>query len=326
MGSGIHESGLYRTERFGFEVRTSDPATTQPGEGWIRSDIAPDTDQIATLRFDNGMGEWDVPVYDSAATVENVEKVLRIPIGGTVGFVPITTESPTYPQLGVQHNGTQHGVHDALSASPIPGDAINHYDASELTSGTLSTFLDEKGDLDLSASDDPQVIENAKNGNSVVEYDSNDRHTATRSSSINSPLTKIIVIQRTADVDNNFISGGTNPEGNASNYIGVRDTTDVWFAGSSPDGEISGGSTDQQYHILIAIFDGANSEFWIDGSQLATGDTGTVTDDSMLISGPNTIGDFRLGEATVCGANLSTTGELQDEFDRLADKWDITLA
>lgn len=133
MGRGIVETGLGRTERLEVKQRTTDPATTQQGEMWLRTDLAPATDQIATLRVDNGSGTWDVPVFDATATVSNVEKVLRVPVAGTVGFVPVTTASAAFPDLRFQHNGSTLQWHDSLEASVIPDSGNLHarYDFSQ---------------------------------------------------------------------------------------------------------------------------------------------------------------------------------------------------
>jgi hypothetical protein len=150
MGRGIVETGLGRTERLELEQRTSDPTSTKEGEAWLRTDLAPATDQIATVRFDNGSGTWDIPVFDDAATVENVEKVLRIPVAGTVGFVPVTTASAAFPDLGFQHNGSRHGLHDSLTASAIPdsvaSQGVNYWPIDE---GSGTTLVDAIGSSDL---------------------------------------------------------------------------------------------------------------------------------------------------------------------------------
>ena len=64
MGRGIVEYELFRAERYGWDVRTSDPQNHSEGEAWIRSDLSPDTDQIGTLRWDAGGGTiWDIPIF-----------------------------------------------------------------------------------------------------------------------------------------------------------------------------------------------------------------------------------------------------------------------
>ncbi len=88
MGRGIIESGLFRSQKCGVSELTSDPADHQEGERWIRTDLAPETDQIATYRFDMGAdGVVDIPIYDAGATVDGVEKVRRVQVNGQTGFI-----------------------------------------------------------------------------------------------------------------------------------------------------------------------------------------------------------------------------------------------
>jgi len=138
MGRGIIESGLFRSERAQMEQRTTDPASTSEGEMWIRTDLAPDADQLATLRFDAGGSTWDVPIYDVAATTDNVAKAWRVPVGGATGFIPITDALPAFAALKYQHHGAAYGAHDALTASAIPDSGISRWRFDE-GSGTTAT-------------------------------------------------------------------------------------------------------------------------------------------------------------------------------------------
>lgn len=137
MGRGIVETGLGRTERLELQVRTTDPGTTHEGEAWIRSDVAPKTDQIATLRVDHGSGTWDIPIFDSAASAgQNVTPALRVRVGGVTGFVPATDDSPTFNAVRLQHDGSQYAAHDALTASAIPDSVVDNFEDNGLTEYT----------------------------------------------------------------------------------------------------------------------------------------------------------------------------------------------
>jgi len=128
MGRGTIGSGLFRSERYGLDLRTTDPVNHNDGEAWIRTDLAPDSDQLATLRFDNGSGVWDIPIYDTAASVNNVKKAQRIQIAGTTGFIPVVEGSGAYDAVRLQHNGAVHSVHDSLDYSAIPDSAIVQFE------------------------------------------------------------------------------------------------------------------------------------------------------------------------------------------------------
>lgn len=115
-------------EQWKLEERTTDPASTSKGEAWLRTDlddtgVGDTTDQIGTLRFDNGSGIWDVPIYTAGTAVDGTEEVLRIPVGGTVGYVPVRPDSadpaPAFPQIGFQHAGSRHGLHNYFGGDTV---------------------------------------------------------------------------------------------------------------------------------------------------------------------------------------------------------------
>lgn len=102
------------SERVELQPRTSDPSGTEEGEGWIRSDIAPESNQIATLRVDTGGSTIDVPILQAGTATDGVVEALRLSVGGTLGYVPAIPESKAaFPALRLQHNGQVYGWHDA---------------------------------------------------------------------------------------------------------------------------------------------------------------------------------------------------------------------
>jgi len=169
MGRGIVESGLFRSERVQFELRTTDPAITKEGEAWVRTDLAPNTDQLATLRFDGGASTFDMPIFDSAATVTNVEKVWRVSIGGTVGFIPLAAagESGAYPQVKYQHNGNALDGHDSLVVSAIPDSVVSRPNddlSTETTqsAGAVVNFNSKFGQFGFNISNNTEGVTRAR--------------------------------------------------------------------------------------------------------------------------------------------------------------------
>jgi len=118
MGIGTITADDVFSERVELQPRTSDPSGTEDGEGWVRSDVTPKTDQIGTLRFDTGSGTVDLPIFDTtASTGDNVETHLRVPVGNTRGFVPTTDDGAAIPKVGVWDSGVRYGAHDSLFES-----------------------------------------------------------------------------------------------------------------------------------------------------------------------------------------------------------------
>jgi len=159
MGRGTVESGLFRSERYQLEQRTSDPANHSEGEAWIRTDVSPDTGQIATLRFDNGGSAIDIPIFDSTASADSdISKAWRVRVNGTTGFISVIETGGTYDQLRLQHNGNSYGVHDSLSAPLDSGvllymigasnDSVYEYDVStafDVSTASFSQSFDVSG-------------------------------------------------------------------------------------------------------------------------------------------------------------------------------------
>jgi hypothetical protein len=178
MGRGIVEAGLGRTERLELEQRTSDPATTQQGEMWLRTDLAPATDQIATVRVDNGSGTWDVPVFDASASTTNVEKVLRLPVGGTVGFVPTTASGGAFSDLRLQHSGSTLQWHDSLEASVIPDSGDHQWHIDE---GSGTTLNDSVGSVTATINGATWQAESGPVGGQFLSHDGVDDYWVTDS-------------------------------------------------------------------------------------------------------------------------------------------------
>lgn len=178
MGRGVVEYETFRSERYEFEERTTDPSSTTEGDAWIRTDIAPATDQIATLRFDNGGSTIDIPLFDSAATTTNVTKVWRVAVGGQTGFIPLSTVGGTYPQLRFKHNSSVLEAHDSLSATAIPDTSMFQSAVYQFWAGTgigvsdgnvATTWVDALSDVSASATGSP-VYRSDQAGFQAVDY------------------------------------------------------------------------------------------------------------------------------------------------------------
>jgi len=89
---------------------------------------------------------------------------------------------------------------------------------------------------------------------------------------------------------------------------------------------LRGGSPDNNPHILAILFDGANSEIRVDGSQVASGDAGTLSLDGIALGnrpGQSQHIDAKIGE--VLTYNQDKSANITDIESYLSDKWGITL-
>jgi len=99
-------------EQFVFDERTADPASTEEGERWLRTDLT-SGDKIATLRVDVGTSVLDVPVFPIGTAEDSVVEAIRVRVGSQTGYIPAVPETnANFPALRLQHNGQVFGYHD----------------------------------------------------------------------------------------------------------------------------------------------------------------------------------------------------------------------
>lgn len=144
MGRGIVEYELFRSERYGLEERTADPAEYADGEMWIRTDLAPETDQLATLRFDKNGTLLDVPIFDTAASTDaGISKAFRVSVGGVAGFIPLY-DGGSFDALKFQHNSAVWELHDSLSVIP-DSELFEHNDLTGNYGGDTASYSIQTG-------------------------------------------------------------------------------------------------------------------------------------------------------------------------------------
>lgn len=149
IGAPDSPLGIY-TERWTFEVRTSDPANTEEGDWWVRGDLAPESNQLATFRFDHGGGVWDIPIYESGTSEPSVYEVWTFRVNGSLGFIPlIEAGDAAFTELRFQHNGTTTAMHNAPGLAAFFDVAITGTNSPVDEGDTLSVdyLVENTGDL-----------------------------------------------------------------------------------------------------------------------------------------------------------------------------------
>jgi hypothetical protein len=333
MGRGIIESGLFRSERYGFELRTTDPANHSEGEMWIRTDVAPDTDQLATLRFDNGSGTWDIPIYDAAASVNGVSKAQRIPIGGTTGFIPLVENGGVFDPLRLQHNGVWYGAHDSLSAIPDSGVSRWEFDDDSDTTTAIDSWSGYDGSINGAS-----YITDSYEGGAALSFDGTDDYVSVGTNADLEEGTTFscsVWIRTNASVGNSdrYIGkqeGSGNfygwwltfdPNSNRTARFSVRtsDTgTDTRIAGTTA-------LNDGVWHHVVGAYDANGDQvLYVDGSSenSAAADGGTASTTASMEMGrredgsypyPGDVDDARFYDKALSSAevqNLYDTGSI----------------
>lgn len=118
---------------------------------------------------------------------------------------------------------------------------------------------------------------NVINGLPVVRFAATDALFSSSDLGIQQPLTIFVVLNWTTDNDTNQIVYDANGGGNARLQINAASspTRVAQFAGTTLTGATTSFPTSKWY-IVSSIFDGANSETWLNGVSEVSGDAGTA--------------------------------------------------
>lgn len=329
MGRGIIESGLFRSERYGLEERTSDPATTYEGEAWIRTDLAPDTDQIATLRFDAGGSVWDIPIYDRTATTDGVSKAWSIQVGGVTGFIPLTTTSPAFNALKYQHNGSAYGAHDALTASAIPDSALDQnllvwyrFASNSVTdtaaSDEYANSTEENGTNSGATYLSNGGVTDPLDGGQTGAFEFNGSSAYLESSDAQAEISEPFSISVWANADSlasgEFVFAAYDNKLNIDyEYLDSNGFEFVIYDGSQNVIVSSGNATTGQWQHHVGTWDGSTMEYYINGTSQGTASVSSLDPGGTLYIGryfnggyfDGTIDDFRIYNTALSGSEVS---------------------
>lgn len=306
MGRGIVESGLFRSERLGLEQRTTDPSSYQDGEAWVRTDLAPDTDQIGTLRFNKSGTLVDIPIFDDDASTSDITKAFRVPINGATGFVPFVESGGVNDFLRLQHNSTWLGAHDSLTA--IPDSGISRYEFEQ-------DVADSWGNNDGTDNSSSGYSTDAEVGSYAKSFDGVDDRVELPDLGLNSGSSFSV---------STWVhhSSSGSPTTLIGRYDGNDDIIDLrklegdevrlllGHTGNNIIATSSGSISADSYHHVVGVFDhtGPTVTVYIDGSQ-----DGSAT---------GSIPDFATGSGPWIGARSDINlwyGGLQDDV-RFYDK------
>lgn len=203
------------------------------------------------------------------------------------------------------------------------------YDATAITGlndgDTVSTWSDEEGTDDLSASGAPTYKTSIQNSEPVVRYDgSDDFHQVSYGSSLSQPNHYFAVFHTRDNADGNteyWLDGDSN------NTNASRDAGDT-YAMNAGGGTVSGGSVTGSWFVMTSLFDGASSYMRVSGTQEISGDPGSSSAGGLTVGarpdGNNPV-DADFGEVLVYDASLSSSDE-GDVESYLGDKWGITIS
>lgn len=216
-----------------------------------------------------------------------------------------------------------------LFDSAIPDSAVLWAAADDLSLSdgeTVSTWPDQSDSgNDLSALGAPVFRDSRLNGLPTVDYDGTDDGHEVTGPSLSQPNTLIVVGRIFDTTSTNFFIDGA--DSTARNGIYGNGNTEAWraYAGSSIEG---GAPRSTDFVILIAVIDGASSILRRNGTQIASGDVGSDDMGGIRLASDADAATWMNGdiaEVVVCESRLSDS-QIQDQEQRLSDKWGISIA
>jgi hypothetical protein len=229
--------------------------------------------------------------------------------------------------MGLKSGRTRSSLRNVQVGTVIPDSEDLHarYDATEISAtdgDTISTWSDATGNgYDLTAGTAPTYVASGINNNPVVHFDGSDDYLDVAYSALSQPNTIFAVFEyQTASGGSYLYSSETTT--NRTIFYQGNDGTWTMYAGSGVDGS----SYDTDQRILSALYDGANSETRLNGTQDSSGDAGTNDLNGMIVgaeAGPTNFSDVYVGEILVYPQDKS--GIYADVESYLSDKWGIAV-
>jgi hypothetical protein len=191
-------------------------------------------------------------------------------------------------------------------------------------SAFVVVVADQKSGDDVSqgtAGNQPLFVASGQNGRAVGRYNGTSqflRGTYTVGGALSQPFS-IYAAARASALGTNFILDGDPPNTQRAAFF---HSGSKWiFAGAS----LAGSATNTNWLIWSALFSGASSQLWINGTSNASGNAGNLNPTGITIGANVNSGQFWLGDiatVTVADPNNDTTARQAVEAT-LGAYWDI---
>lgn len=203
---------------------------------------------------------------------------------------------------------------------PVPDKALHQYDISKLSGFTdgdaVNTIPDQIGNADLTGQG--TYRESGINGNPAIELDGVDDNFDASSTTISTPNTIYAVFEYRSTGDQVIVSfENANGSTSTHNSTIISGNNEI-FAGSALVG-----SSDLTIQQQTAVFDGSNSVLREEGTQTATGDTGSRTSAENIHLGSRE-NDSLFSDALIGEVVVVDSGNIDTDFESsLLTKWGV---
>lgn len=200
------------------------------------------------------------------------------------------------------------------------GTVYARYDFSSVPVGAISSFADSGPNgltlTQATGANQPTGVAAAQNGKNVARFNGSSQFLANTSFTIAQPDTVFLVAKtNNAAASQNAFDGAT-----ARQVIGINGSLWFIYGGTTL---VQAGATDTNWHVFSAVYNGASSQCWKDGTSIITGNPGTAALTSFRLGVASTAASFwngDIGEFLIYSGSLSTTNRQAVEA-ALKSKW-----
>jgi len=208
------------------------------------------------------------------------------------------------------------------SGIAIPDSVIQQFDATQESTGVLSTLTDQFGFANLSGH--CEVILSGINGKQTYRFATSETATHSTTIATSDPFAVVFVVQQQDAVDSNgfYFDGGSQFEFGLQDNGGGDSAT--WRGGNNANGLTN---VDQNVHIYsVEGLNGSDVDVRQDGVDFASTSLGSSNFTGLSLAG-DANNEFNvaidIGQIEVLKNHTQT--ELESVESRLADKWGVTL-
>ena len=209
----------------------------------------------------------------------------------------------------------------------IPDSVVAHYDAqAETTTGPISSITDRSNSFDLSGS--CVVISDGINGYQSYRFDGSETMSNSSLQALTEPFGIVAVVQQQAGAESNDFY--FDSDGNVQDFAVQDDNNEEFhFYRDTDQQQAIGGTVSTNPEVMVATAPASGDVFLeLSGTTQIDDSTGGTTGfDGFTMAGR---ADDELplevdyGEVTIL--NDFASQDVEDEKQRMADKWDITLS
>ena len=230
---------------------------------------------------------------------------------------------------------SDHGFYLPPDTSAAPISTIWHtfgwassFLADDLTGGLVAAWPDGKGGTSMAQATGIKRPYKGRhygpNNQPGVRFDGIDDVLTNGGGAVASPLTYVLIAKQLS-----VVSGAVLMSGNGATTRPFISVTPTDWRLSTTSTALFGGTPNTSWHGIVALFSGASSQMWLDGTSLGTGSIASSSPSGISLGGNSSgTGSFTplvVAAVGVYAGNARTNGSWSSLVADAATKWGVAL-